>query len=278
MDELLANADADSQWLYRIVNWSLLVGGTVVAILLALHQRRNPPDRNQLTARIAGRSWDTGQVFLLLAALFLLYFLAMFSGRLFYEEHIPVARLGITLVIYSALVALTALVNRRRGGTWATSCGMGLRNLGKLAWSPVLYLAFVPLLMVASKGYHLLLEQVFHTEIVLQDVAQIVTQDLTWVQILYILMAIFVAPVYEEIMFRGVIFPYLAKRAGLAGGTVLVSVLFATMHFHLPSAVPLFLLSAALCLAYWRTGSLWTSIGMHAVFNAVSILALNIVG
>ena len=50
------------------------------------------------------------------------------------------------------------------------------------------------------------------------------------------------------------------------------------MHFHLPSFAALFLLSGALCLAYWRTGSLWVSIGMHTIFNAVSILALNIIG
>ena len=85
-------------------------------------------------------------------------------------------------------------------------------------------------------------------------------------------------PLYEEVLFRGVLFPYLTKRAGLAGGTLLVSALFALLHFHLPSMAPLFLLSIALCLAYWRTGSLWVNIGIHAIFNATSILALNIVG
>ena len=91
----------------------------------------------------------------------------------------------------------------------------------------------------------------------------------------YILVAVFGAPVYEELIFRGILFPYLAKRAGLAGGVVATSLVFALVHLHLPSMVPLGLLSAALCLAYWRTGSLWPSIGMHMLFNAVSILAIS---
>ncbi len=71
---------------------------------------------------------------------------------------------------------------------------------------------------------------------------------------------------------------YFVKRAGMSVAVIVVSVLFALMHFHLPSFVPLFMLSAILCLTYWRTSSLWTSIGVHMIFNAVSILALNIAG
>ena len=156
--------------------------------------------------------------------------------------------------------------------------GMGIRQMKKLLISPVFYLAFIPFLMLISKGYHLLLEYAFGMELELQEVAQVVSQELSWLEIVYMVMAIVVAPLFEELLFRGIAFPYLVKRIGLAGGTVLVSLLFAMMHFHLPSFIPLFLLSSALCMAYWRTSSLWVSIGMHTLFNAVSILALNIVG
>jgi membrane protease YdiL (CAAX protease family) len=156
--------------------------------------------------------------------------------------------------------------------------GMGMDQIKTLFWAPIFYLAVIPLMMLASRGYQLLLEYFFEMEVELQEVAQhVVLQELTWLETVYILMAIFVAPIFEELVFRGVVFPYCVKRIGLASSTVLVSILFSLMHFHLPSAFPLFLLSGALCLAYWRTGSLWVSIGMHAIFNTITVLALNIV-
>ena len=155
---------------------------------------------------------------------------------------------------------------------------MGFRQLKKLFIAPVLYLAFIPFLMLISKGYHLLLEYAFGTELELQEIAQVVAQELSWLEIAYMVMAIIIAPLFEELVFRGIAFPYLVKRVGVAGGTALVSLVFALIHSHLPSFVPLFMVSSVLCLAYWRTGSLWVSIGMHTLFNAISILALNMVG
>jgi len=237
-----------------------------------------PPVRKALTDRVASRAWNTPQVGIVLGTLLLLYLLTSLVGLFSYEEQLPLARLAATLLIYTAIVVLIAHVNRQRGGSWADNFGAGLRQLGKLVLSPVLYLASIPFLILAAKAWHLFLQEVLGVEIELQEVAQVIVQDLSWLQILYILVAVFIAPFFEELMFRGLLFPYLVKHAGLAKGTALVSLLFAAMHFHLPSFVPLLLLSAVLCLAYWRTGSLWVGIGMHAIFNAVSILALNIAG
>ncbi|MCK5676149.1 MAG: CPBP family intramembrane metalloprotease [Verrucomicrobia bacterium] len=236
-----------------------------------------PPIRKALADRLAARAWNTPQLGIVLGVLLLLYFLTSFVGLFFYEEQLPLARLVATLLIYTAIVVLIAHVNRQRGGSWADNFGLGFLQLKKLVLSPVLYLAFIPFLILAAKAWHLFLQDILGLEIELQKVAQVIVQELSWLQILYILTAVFIAPFFEEIMFRGMVFPYLVKHAGLAKGTVLVSLLFAAMHFHLPSFLPLFLLAAVLCLAYWRTGSLWVGIGMHAIFNAVSILALNIV-
>ena len=137
------------------------------------------------------------------------------------------------------------------------------------------YLALLPFLILITKAYHLLLQHVFGMEIELQNVAQAIQQELSWLQFLYSLSALFIAPVYEELIFRGLLFPYVVKRGGLAAGIILVSGIFAAMHYHGPSFVPLFLLSATLCLAYWRTGSLWVCIVMHMIFNAVTIFALH---
>ena len=262
--------------LYAILDWSMLLGGLAVSVLVLRHHHRNPPDREQCTATILQRAWPTRAMGILLCCILLVYLLASATGQFFYEEQLPLVRLVATLLIYLALVAAIFTINRQRGLSREDAFGIGPGRTKALACSPLLYLAIIPFLMVATKGYHAMLHYWLGQEITMQDAAQAIAQETSWLEAGYILAAIVVAPVYEELLFRGILFPYLAKRIGMAGSIAIVSILFALIHFHVPSIMPLFLLSTALCLAYWRTGSLWTSIGIHATFNAVGTLAIKL--
>ena len=83
-----------------------------------------------------------------------------------------------------------------------------------------------------------------------------------------------VAPLFEELFFRGIAYPILKQRFGAAAALVTVSVVFALIHWHLPSMAPLFALSLGLGIAYEITGSLLTPITMHALFNAANVAML----
>ena len=89
-----------------------------------------------------------------------------------------------------------------------------------------------------------------------------------------ILMAVIVAPVAEEIIFRGYFYGVIRKFSGRIPAILISSLLFAAIHVHLPSAPGLFILAITLCLLYERTGSLWGNITMHAAFNASTIVVL----
>ena len=84
-------------------------------------------------------------------------------------------------------------------------------------------------------------------------------------------MAIVLAPIFEEILFRGIALPYLLRKIGTLPALVLVSFFFAMIHSHLPSFIPLFVIAMAFGLAYLRTGSLTVPITMHMIFNAVNV-------
>lgn len=239
---------------------------------------RTAPGRPPRTAALADRAWTSHQAGILMASFFVLHLLASTVSAFFGEEQTPAVLISASLLIQAITWVIASRILRYRGHSWATDFGMGVPQIKILLLSPVLYLVFMPFLMLATKAYHLVLQHVFGMEITLQNAARAIMQEDSWLKVPYILIAILAAPLVEELLFRGVLFPYLVKRTGLAGGTLLVALLFATIHFHPPSFLPLALLSAALCLAYWRTGSLWVCIGMHAVFNAVSILALSIAG
>jgi len=87
-------------------------------------------------------------------------------------------------------------------------------------------------------------------------------------------MAIVVAPVTEELLFRGILYPTV-KQAGYPKaalwGTALV---FGLVHFNLASFVPLVLLSIVLCYLYEWTDNLLAPICAHSVFNTVAFIVL----
>ncbi len=81
--------------------------------------------------------------------------------------------------------------------------------------------------------------------------------------------AALIAPVAEEMFFRGILQNFLlgaTKKNGLA--IALSATAFAAVHFSQPHAVPaLFFLGVLLGAAYARTGRLVVPIAVHAAFN-----------
>ncbi|MCX6923865.1 MAG: CPBP family intramembrane metalloprotease [Verrucomicrobia bacterium] len=86
--------------------------------------------------------------------------------------------------------------------------------------------------------------------------------------------AILVAPVAEEILFRGILYPAV-KQAGFPQVALWgTSVLFAAIHMNLLSFVPLTVLALVLVALYERTNNLLAPITAHALFNAVNLVTL----
>lgn len=90
----------------------------------------------------------------------------------------------------------------------------------------------------------------------------------------FAVMAVLVAPVCEEMLFRGIVFRALQQNVRpfwAWGGT---SLLFALVHAHAETFLPLTLLSLILIWVYERTGNLWGAIAVHAAFNGFNFLLL----
>lgn len=86
--------------------------------------------------------------------------------------------------------------------------------------------------------------------------------------------AIGLAPVTEEIVFRGGLFRYFRTRIPRWLAIGLTSALFGALHMSwdsslvgLPSVVPLIVLASVFCIAFERTGAIGTVIFAHALFN-----------
>lgn len=89
--------------------------------------------------------------------------------------------------------------------------------------------------------------------------------------------SLILAPLAEELLFRGVLFNAFQKPFGKLGATIGVALLFAALHWNILNFLSLFLMSIMLQKAVEQTGTLRTAVWMHLLNNLVSISYLLIV-
>lgn len=102
-----------------------------------------------------------------------------------------------------------------------------------------------------------------------------------------LLFGVFIAPAYEELLFRRVLFGRLWASGRPWLGVLLSSAAFALMH-EIPGATgnswqatgvlwfTYGFMGAAFAFVYWRTRTLWAAIGAHALNNAIALALLNL--
>jgi uncharacterized protein len=88
------------------------------------------------------------------------------------------------------------------------------------------------------------------------------------------LLIVLAAPVAEGLFFRGFIYRALRNRFGFGVSAGAVGAVFGAIHYTGPDSVgvvaPLAVLGVLFCALYEWTGSLWPSIALHIVNNAVA--------
>ena len=82
------------------------------------------------------------------------------------------------------------------------------------------------------------------------------------------------APVFEEIIFRGVLLPTLSREFGIILGIIISAFIFAIAHLSLGEMPPLFILGIGLGITRIASGSLLSSVIMHSLWNGLTFLNL----
>jgi uncharacterized protein len=93
-----------------------------------------------------------------------------------------------------------------------------------------------------------------------------------------ILLAVVIAPLAEEFVFRGFLYGVLKRYAGALPALMFSGISFALIHLHLPSLLPLFVLACVLTFAYELSGSLLVPMAIHALFNSVTLVGVFFTG
>lgn len=91
---------------------------------------------------------------------------------------------------------------------------------------------------------------------------------------LIILSAGLLAPIWEEVFFRGLIYGVAKRYGGMAAAMIFNAALFAFVHGSMPALGGLFVLALCLTLAYEFTGSILAPIALHVAFNCSSLVRM----
>ena len=92
--------------------------------------------------------------------------------------------------------------------------------------------------------------------------------------ILLFLTTTLLAPLFEEIIFRGILLPTLSRDFGKILGIVVSAFIFALAHLSLGEMPPLFVLGIGLGITRIASGSLLSSVIMHSLWNGLTFLNL----
>ncbi len=96
-----------------------------------------------------------------------------------------------------------------------------------------------------------------------------------------ILLAVFLAPFVEELLFRGILLKLFIDKGSALIGALIVSALFSIVHGFLESdfiwqlarSGTYFILSMIMCWLYIKNKSLWSPIVFHSVYNGAMVSA-----
>ncbi len=179
-----------------------------------------------------------------------------------------------SVLTWASILILLLVPLRARGFKLAHVFGFDRVGVGRaIATGVLLLLSALPLVFASSA----LVARWLHSD-GLNDPQEIIrifeTATSPAQRIPIILLAIVLAPLAEETVFRGYLYTALKRYFGALPSLFFTSILFALVHLNVPALLPLFLLACILTIAYERSGSLLVPMTMHATFNAVNLLGV----
>lgn len=109
-----------------------------------------------------------------------------------------------------------------------------------------------------------------------ETITMLIMIDDPWKYLVCVITAVVIAPVLEELFFRGIILRFLAGKMSELLALIISAAFFSLLHFNLDSLLPIFMLGFLLGKIYRETGDIRTSIWMHMLFNGLSVALISV--
>jgi membrane protease YdiL (CAAX protease family) len=177
-------------------------------------------------------------------------------------------------IVQDAMFVLTAVLFAQLGGRVVRSWQLGLRPTPVRWWRILRAVAGVYFLFFL---FSIVWAAALGEEPKEELLKQLGANEGALLLALSALLTTVIAPIGEETLFRGYIFPSLAKWRGWLLGAAITGVLFGAVHAGSAPViylVPLAVLGFLLCALYRQTGSLYPCIATHCLNNSIAFGAL----
>lgn len=92
---------------------------------------------------------------------------------------------------------------------------------------------------------------------------------------LQLIIVILFTPIFEEVLYRGIIFRYLKKNYNIIISIVLQALIFGIIHLNIIQSIYTFFLGIALALTYLYRESIIECIIFHIIYNLFGVLVAN---
>jgi membrane protease YdiL (CAAX protease family) len=237
-----------------------------------------------VNAMLSHKAWSGPAVFRLFLGVFSTYCLGNVIVGLLYHFKASVSEqtrtmlgLIVSLVfLQAAAIVWIAFFLRENRMTWRDGFGFGRSG----SWFAIGIGLLAGMLVLPIAQELMMLSDWAMTHVHLHPVAQQVVQEMqkpeapTLQRALLGFLAVVGAPVTEEALFRGLMYPCI-KQAGFPRLAFwATSIVFAASHVTLVTFVPLAFFSMVLILLYESTDNLLAPIAAHSMFNFANFLLL----
>lgn len=176
-----------------------------------------------------------------------------------------------TICFHGATIFLTHYFLQQNGITWAEFFGWKSASLKRALITSLIVIVFaLPVVLVFNELMRNLITRL-HSAPETQPTIQILELSVSLGQrICFGFAAIVVAPIAEEILFRGVLYRTVRMCGFPKIALWSTALLFALVHGSAPAFLPLTALAIIFTLLYNNTGTLVAPIFAHSLFNAVN--------
>ncbi|MDO9556079.1 MAG: type II CAAX endopeptidase family protein [Coriobacteriia bacterium] len=186
------------------------------------------------------------------------------------EDVLPLVQTAVLALQYALPIALVAFLGRLRRTRFSESV---LLRRFSVAQGIGLAVGVAVTARFFNAAYSIIVVMLGIDPQVTTDVTQLFA-DTALGALAVVVLAVFIAPLAEEIMFRGVLYPGLRDRFNPYAAAVVSSLLFAVFHGEPFVFLPIFVLGLMLAWLTETTRSVWPAIVGHAAFNATAVALL----
>ncbi len=187
-------------------------------------------------------------------------------------------RVGLLVLYYAIQLLMLIWLVRRRAGDVATALGLrgGPGGARAVVVSVGLVVAGLVGVRVVSSLYTFATREFGVLPQTSTDLVDLFGSGVSGL-VLAVAMVVIVGPVVEELVFRGALLRGLSSRLGMWPSVLIQAALFAALHRSLWLFAPMLVLGIVLGWLAESRQSLWPPIALHALYNAITVVAAFVV-